>query len=349
MLTLRRVEIGNFVCFDNLTIEPSVDPDRPLTVIRAENGNGKTTLLRAIRWGMYGEKGLPGISTRYSLHPPWWHPEGAGVKTRVSIEFETDGSTRNYGGEGSESLLFRLERTVRTIGKPAARDDEPDFLRVDERRTLMVRGLDGRWGSHERHPDAVIAELLPWDLRDFFIMDADEAADFVGGSDENKTVSRRDYQEKTTHAISSLLGLEVFKRARVRVDNLARKFYKAATRAVGDHDLDELQQQLDRAHIDKRELEESIEKQKERESSLVDELENLQSELEAEIGRLGAHDALKGQIRRNHEEHNRAALDRESRLVTLAGHLESPDLLLPLVSEPISETYSFLKPLYEKG
>ena len=58
MLRLRRIEIDNFVCFDGVVVEPSIDADKPLTVIRAENGSGKTTFLRALRWGMYGEKGL---------------------------------------------------------------------------------------------------------------------------------------------------------------------------------------------------------------------------------------------------------------------------------------------------
>ena len=70
MLRLRRVEIKNFACFERIVIEPSVDPDRPLAVIRAENGSGKTTFLRAVRWGMYSEKGLPGDPARFSLIPP---------------------------------------------------------------------------------------------------------------------------------------------------------------------------------------------------------------------------------------------------------------------------------------
>ena len=76
MLLIRRIEINNFACFDKIAIEPSTDPKRPLTVIRAENGSGKTTLLRAIRWGMYGEKGLPGNASQFSLHPAEWCPDG---------------------------------------------------------------------------------------------------------------------------------------------------------------------------------------------------------------------------------------------------------------------------------
>ena len=80
MLLIRRIEITNFVCFDRIEIEPSTNRERPLTVIRAENGSGKTTLLRAIRWGMYGEKGLPGTASHFSLHPAEWRPDADGIE-----------------------------------------------------------------------------------------------------------------------------------------------------------------------------------------------------------------------------------------------------------------------------
>ena len=147
MLRLCRIEIDNLVCFDNVVIEPSTDPERPLTVLRAENGSGKTTFLRALRWGMYGEKGLPGNSTRFSLHPAWWRPTDAGIKTKVLVEFETDGSTRHTEGN-SATTVYQLVRSVTTIGKPASRDDEPDFRRINEHTQLMVKEGDGTWTPH---------------------------------------------------------------------------------------------------------------------------------------------------------------------------------------------------------
>ena len=204
MLRLRRIEIDNFVCFDNLVIEPSTDLERPLTVIRAENGSGKTTFLRALRWGMYSERGLPGDSTRYSLHPSWWPPNDDGIKTKVTIEFETDGSTRDYIEGSPITTVYQLVRSVTTIGKPTARDDEPDFRRINEQTQLMVKEGDGTWTPHPAGVDTVIEQLLPWGLRDFFVMDADEATDFVGGS-ENKVMNRQDVIKKTTEAVHSLL------------------------------------------------------------------------------------------------------------------------------------------------
>ena len=221
MLRLRRIEIDNFVCFDNLVIEPSIDLERPLTVIRAENGSGKTTFLRALRWGMYGERGLPGDSTRFSLHPSWWQPTddpNNSIKTKVSIEFETDGSTRDYTEGNPITTVYQLVRSVTTKGKSTARDDEPDFhVGIDEQTQLMVKeGMMEIGLPHTTGFDAVVEQLLPWGLRDFFVMDADEATDFVGGS-ENKVMNHQDVIKKTTEAVHSLLGIDVFRKASERV------------------------------------------------------------------------------------------------------------------------------------
>ena len=84
--------------------------------------------------------------------------------------------------------------------------------------------------------DVVVEQLLPWGLRDFFVMDADEATDFVGGS-ENKVMNSRDVIDKTTSAVHSLLGIDVFRNASKRVAKSAREFGSQATKAVGDDDL----------------------------------------------------------------------------------------------------------------
>ena len=348
MLTLHRIEITNFVCFDDLIIEPSAAPESPLTVIRAENGSGKTTFLRAVRWGMYGEKGLPGSASRFSVHPAWWSPDEPAIETAVSIEFESDGSSRNFDATGSASSRYLLRRTVRTIGKPTTKDDEPDFHRVEEKAILMVQALDGQWSTHEQSPDAVVAELLPWELRDFFIMDADEAADFVGGS-ENKPVSRQEYLAKTTGALNSLLGLEVFKKARDRVEEIARGFARRASKATGDHDLIELQDRLDQKRTRKQETKDAIQESKGTEADLADSLEQLESDLEEEIGRLSAYDNWSDRLRKNRQEHVQAVSERINFVADLAGDLESPDLLARLASAAIASTRSFLEPLHEQG
>ncbi len=349
MLILQRVEIENFVCFDDILVEPSTDPERPLTVIRAENGSGKTTFLRALRWGMYGEKGLPGeVPSRFPIHPAWWHPDAKGIETRVSIEFQADGSSRYYTSTENDFALYRLDRIVKTIGVDTAKDDEQDFRRIEEHPTLMVKELDGTWNKHEKGPDAVIEELLPWSLRDFFVMDTDEATDFVGGS-ENKTIPRPLVQEKTTGAITSLLGIDVFKGARGRVEGAAHNFSKKATKAIGDQSLIDLDEELNRARATRTDLESKIEKETDREVELNDQLERVADDLEAELQRSGSHEELRQRLKVNKQQYDEAVKSRNSCTAQLAEVLEATDLLASLGSTAISHTYDFLKPLHDQG
>ena len=347
MLRFRRVEIDGFVCFDNIVIEPSVEPEKPLTVIRAENGSGKTTLLRALRWGMYGEKGLPGNSARYSLHPVWWRPTEEGIKTKVSIEFESDGSTRHTEG-GSTTTVYQLVRSVTTIGKPAARDDEPDFRRINEQTHLMVKEGDGTWSPHTAGVDVVVDQLLPWELRDFFVMDADEATDFVGGS-ENKVMQRQEVINKTTAAVHSLLGIDVFREASKRVAALARAFGAQATKAIGDADLDALQLELEQHRTDEAELKEKIAGERAQKSELEDRLRQRRDDLESELKDVGAAEELRTRLVENRRRRERVIKQRRSTLGLLAGELESADLLAALARVKIGQVYDWLRPLYEKG
>ena len=348
MLTLRRIEIQNFVCFDEIAIEPSTDSDRRLTVIRAENGSGKTTFLRALRWGMYGERGLPGNPSHFSLHPAWWQPDEGGIKTSVFIEFETDGSTRHVTDSTTEPSLYQLVRSVKTISRPTDRDHEPDFRRINERTRLMIRNTDGTWHEHETAPDTIIEQLLPWGLRDFFVMDTDEVADFVGGT-ENRVVPRHDVETKTTGAVQSLLGIEIFKKACERVNKATREFGAAATRAIGNHNLNELQNELDVLRADHDDLKRRLGEENSRKMELESNLEQRRDDLEEELRESGSYDALQDQLANNRSRHKRLLKTHEQCLSALVADLETVNLLARLASVSISTTYDVLKPLYDQG
>ena len=348
MLKLRRIEIDKFVCFEEVLIEPSIDSDRPLTVVRAENGSGKTTFLRALRWGMYGEKALPGDSSRFSLHPAWWRPDDDGIKTQVTIEFETDGSTRYIAEGNSTTTVYRLVRSVTTIGKEATRDDEPDFRRINEQTQLMVKEGDGTWTPHTAGVDAVVEQLLPWGLRDFFVTDADEAADFVGGS-ENKVMRRQDVIEKTTSAVHSLLGIDVFRDASRRVARIAQAFEAQATAAIGDADLNALQAELDELREQEAELSEKVDDQRNQKAELEDRLRQRRDDLETELKDVGAAEELRTRLAENRSHTEQANKQRKTTLGLLAGELESTDLLASLARREIDVAYKILRPLYESG
>ena len=330
-------------------IEPSTDKEKPLTVIRAENGSGKTTLLRALRWAMYGEKGLPGEQRgQFSVHPASWHPDKKGVVTRVSIEFESDGSTRHDALENGACTVYQLTRSVMTFIKESTRDNEPDFRRFNEKTMLMVREAGGKWSPHTVGVDAVIERLFPWELRDFFVTDADEATDFVGGS-ENKVIPRSVVVAKTTAAVHSLLGINVFKDASDKVKAIAREYGAQAARAIGKTDLDQLQRELETLRENQEILKERIKACKRNESEIGDRLRYRQQDLERESQGVGQAQALSERKGKIESEYKNRKADHRDILAALAAQVESIDLLASLAGSSISETYAILRPLYQKG
>src|SRR5690349_2486166 len=55
-MILEEIRLSDFRCFyGKSTIQLSTDPDRNVTLVYAENGVGKTTLLNALLWCFYGE------------------------------------------------------------------------------------------------------------------------------------------------------------------------------------------------------------------------------------------------------------------------------------------------------
>lgn len=348
MLLIRRIEIENFACFDKVEIEPSTDPERPLTVIRAENGSGKTTLLRAIRWGMYGEDGLPGNASQFSLHPADWHPDADGIRTKVAILFETDGSGRDHPEGDQTNTAYELTRTVRTIAQNPTRTGVPDFSRIDEHAQLMVQTSSGSWDMHEAGVASVVSQLLPGDLRDFFVMDADEAADFVGGS-ENKVVQRQDVIAKTSFAVRALLGLDVFEDATKRVRKIAEEFERSATKAVGDDELNRQQEELDRLRKDRTEAEALVETARREKNETVDKLERARDNLETLVGSIGAQDELKERLGENRERRKKANRLRLEAFGKLSRQLSGIELLASLASHEVSGVRKLLQPMYDDG
>ena len=306
MLLIQRIGITNFVCFDHIEIIPSTNPEKPLTVIRAENGSGKTTLLRAIRWGMYGEEGLPGNPSRFSLHPAEWRPDANGIVTKVSILFKTDGSSRDHLESTGDNTEYELRRSVTTLARTPSNREEPDFRRAYEDAQLLVKQRNGSWEPHQHGVGSVIQELLPWSLQDFFVMDADEAADFVGGT-ENRMIQRRDVIAKTSFAVRALLGLEVFENATERVRTISREFGRAATKAAGNRELNEKQAELDQIRERVKQLSEQLENNRHEKADIDDRLVRERGRLEALIGSLGAHDQLKVRLKENEERAKSAA------------------------------------------
>ena len=93
MILLKRAKFLNFKCLRNVELSFSTDPHKKLSVIRAANETGKTTVMSALTWGLFGDSiNVSGRSRGKTerLSPSDWNTEtdGSSVEVRVELEIE---------------------------------------------------------------------------------------------------------------------------------------------------------------------------------------------------------------------------------------------------------------------
>ena len=112
-MKILRIKFENFRLLRDLEIEFSNDITRKLTVIRAANESGKTTMLHALQWAFYGDSALPGQGEDFRLHPIDWDVnEGKQVPITVTVEFELTTYRRVSGNVREARHRYLLVRSA---------------------------------------------------------------------------------------------------------------------------------------------------------------------------------------------------------------------------------------------
>lgn len=211
MLILRSFKSTNFRILRDVTLEFSVDEEMPLTVIRAENGTGKTTFLNALTWGLFGDEGLPWSKKRrlqYRLHPLDWDPQVEGGEVIITVEI----GISIVDDETGIPAHYDIIRSQTEYIDP---DDRNKFTVSPLSVTVMKRSSRG--SIPEQEPEVFLKrDILPPALKDVFFVNGDEALKFI---DTNEVADRR---ERVEDAIRKLLGLEILENAQVHLDNTRR-------------------------------------------------------------------------------------------------------------------------------
>ena len=225
MIKLAHATVRNFRQLREIELAFARESGNPLTVIRAENGTGKTTLLTALTWGLFGDDALPARRSAYRLHPLDWDTERDGeiCDTEVTIRFAT------IDDETGLERTYNISRSTKE--RPT---DAGDFnvdgsdLRVFEERSTGDRLV--------HNPNAFIANrVLPKSLKDVFFIDGDRALAFIEATDERS--AKRDRVER---AVRQLLGLDILEEAERHVDHARRQAVSAVRKDAAGTDVDRL-------------------------------------------------------------------------------------------------------------
>lgn len=190
-MKISEMVISNFRLFrHDQVFNFGTEDGKPLTIVRAENRTGKTTLLTAIQWCFYGnaalanaKQTLSGGDLLVSADALKEANPGDVVKTEVTIRFESEG--RDY-------IAKRVRETQRGTSENESTSAGPD--------TFTVLREDATGSNVLPNPQVFVGQLLPENLRELFLFDGDRINRFM----------EADHADAVQRAVSDMLEFELF-------------------------------------------------------------------------------------------------------------------------------------------
>lgn len=282
-MKLRKLEVKNFKLLKDVTIQFSTDSQRPLTVVRAENGSGKTSLLYALLWGFYGNKGLSDSSNELRLSSTQW-PPGMPCDILVRIEFESTDVDTFAGEERTVDTRYVLTRTVtETPSEGNAVSRQRDDLVVH---AYSDAGADKLEDAAAR---ALIRRLAPDQMKNIFFTDGDSVQRFITGE-----LGAKARQSAVHDAIKSLLGLDSLRTAASDLGKARTTFKRRLANAPGAGALKGIDDEIETATSEHQQLNERAATLTERINNVTEAIERREAKL-YELKDLGDIERIKKQ------------------------------------------------------
>ena len=198
-----------FRCYAGVTvIEFSTDVRRNTTVVQGSNGAGKTSILQALNFALYGRSAVPTEnSSLINAEMLKASRENAPARASVTLEF-IDSDCR-----------FELRRAVRGFPVGSKTQYLPES---EEDLRLTFTGSDGNT-KRDPFPTQTIERLLPSPIRTFFLFDGERIADF--------TKPGRERDERISKAVNDVLHIEALSRAAIQTAKIAAEKNRALEKA----------------------------------------------------------------------------------------------------------------------
>lgn len=233
--------------------------EKNVTVIHGSNGAGKTALLNAFTWVLFGQfsRGFQFPEQLVNKRAIREAKTGTTVEAWVELLFEDDG--RKYLVKRSAEVLKESKDS-----DWATRNTRPP--------TLQWAAQDGSWKNEDKVSD-IIGRILPPDLHTYFFFDGERI--------ERIVQQTREEQTEIANATKKLHGIEILERAETHL-NAVRKDLEKELQQIGDPETVRL---IER----KRESEEKINTLERRQEELHREVDNhteIKRELENKLREL---------------------------------------------------------------
>ena len=242
-MKLKNIKLVNFRQFyGEQDIIISDDPDKNVTLVHAQNGVGKTTILNSVLWTFYNQ------TTKKFLEPEKIinfssFKEGNRIAS-VGIEFSH---------EGNDYLAQRYHRQDRGCTE----------------QVFKVHKIVNGDYQELRTPDPFVQSVMPQAMAPYFFFDGEHA----------ETFSATHNHREVAKAIRNILGCNIAELAIEDLTFCAKKLVKEIADIPDANDLKQAEQELSRLETNAQQLDQKIELLEERRSTFQETVDELSRQL----------------------------------------------------------------------
>ncbi len=331
MIQFLKLELTNFAIYPRATLSFSVDPAKPLTIIRGENESGKTTLMRAFLWVLFGADGIQETTgSAYALRPVW-ALNGDAVETKVLLSFRQS--------KGGKSVAFNLMRRLTTFDAGT---------RLDGDKVILSRqDPDGGFRPMTEAGVETLHSIIRPEMRDFYFIDADKAVDFVGGSEGNH--SDQLMRKMIGKSIRALLAVDELRAAADRVESLRGGYIKEIAACNKGTAGTNHQQELQRVDAAIEQIRAELPKAKEAFDAAAEVHRQSDEKFSSMIMKLERASKRSGELKKYRDDRDRLNIQRKQLIHQLGECVPGPGLAAALVSKSLKGVVERLEPMKEKG
>jgi DNA sulfur modification protein DndD len=327
-----KLELTNFAIYPKAAFSFSVDPAKPLTVIRGENESGKTTLMRAFLWVLFGAEGIQESSgIAYALRPVW-APKGEAVETKVLLSFRQS--------RGGKSVAFNLMRRLTTTDGATTRLDGDKVI-------LSRQDPDGSFRPLSEAGIETLHGIIRPEMRDFYFIDADKAVDFVGGSEGNH--SDQLMRRMIGKSIRALLAVDELRAAADRVESLRGGYIKEIAACNKGAAGTNHQQELQRVDAAIERIRADLPRAKEAFDAAAEVHRQSDEQFSSMIMKLERASKRSGELKKYRDDRDKLNIQRKQLIHQLGECVPGPGLAAALVSKSVKSVVERLEPMKEKG
>ena len=328
-MKLISAKFQNFRLLRDLRLDFSTSDDKKLTVIRASNESGKTTILNALQWALYGDDALPNKGKGYRLFPIDWDvPDGRAIPISVQVDFEKTTS----GLKTNKTNRYRLIRSVEETTDGHKQNSKIELFELAETGADPINP-----------PEAQIARLLlPSNLREVFFTDGDRALNFIEA--DSPTEKRKQIRD----AIQSLLGLDVIESALDHLKKTISGLNKDSQNIGSNTELIQIVTELEEINKKAELLENERDDAKLQFDAVNQSLSEIDKDIEAALVK-GDQEELNRKLKKAETELN-GIRNREEKLVSEHSQLfRNPPLFRDLLAPVFEKSFEKLNELRDQG